>query len=36
MNEPDYTFGQMIVLASLWSIALFWLPLGMLVLWLVK
>jgi len=34
--QPVVSFGQMLVLTCLWTIAVFWLPLGMLVLWLVK
>ena len=33
-GEAWFTFGQMLILAGLWSIALFWLPLALLIWWL--
>ena len=32
-SEPIYTFGQMLVLSLMWSVAAFWLPLILLVGW---
>ena len=34
--EPIYTFNQMLALSLLWSIALFWLPLTLIVWWAIQ
>lgn len=35
MNYEEMPFGAVVVLACLWTIALFWLPLGIGIAWLV-
>ncbi len=36
MNDQRLSFGQAVILAVLWSVAAFWLPLVMLVLFILK